>query len=207
MPTSTPSVQSNSCNSTFSAITLQLPSTGYAYNIYRNGGTIPIGVGGSGELFTDNSVSTSTFYSYQIQASTTRSDGNTYVSSSSTPPIGTTTLACIANNPIISGGNTINTGACTPNQTGAPAGKVFVDRQMTWTLPLPSGTTTTNTTWTGNNIQYGSPTNQNSNVMYNIYTTVGPKTIYATTTASDKNSYNCTASTTVILATSTNQEI
>ena len=180
--TSTPLIQSNSCNGRrLSAIILQLPSTGYAYNNLQEWGNhTDRCLGGSGGLLVDSSVSTSTPYSYQIQASTTI-DGDTHVSSSSTPPISTTTLACIVNNNNNNNGNTvINTGSCTPNQTGAPAGKVYVDRQMIWAVPGTSGFSNPTTVWSGDNWN-GLPSVSGTSTT-NIYTTVGTKYVYATTT-------------------------
>ena len=88
---------------------------------------------------------------------------------------------------------------CTPSQ--GTSTEMYINRQTTWTVGLTdTGATNLNTQWSGTNIAQTEPL---SGLTYNkIYTTVGVKTINATTTgkrSSDGSSFISTCSNSAIL--------
>ena len=94
---------------------------------------------------------------------------------------------------------TVYIGSCSIVQTSGPGnGEVYVNKQATWTL-VPQQSNSPSTIWSGTNI---SPTTVSGLNFSNIYTTVGPKTIYATTTdtiGGVQYQTTCFATTTAIL--------
>jgi len=146
--------------------------------------------------YNDSYSFSNTTYSYEIKA-----EANGLQSSTSSPGAVSYSPSLCALPPVVT--------SCSVSQTNGPSGnQVYANKQMTWTLntsltPASTTWTGTNTTWSGTKTILGS----NSNTVTNIYTTVGPKLIYATTSDAVGSIASCVASTTVILDQGTNQEI
>lgn len=100
-----------------------------------------------------------------------------------------------AGNPIV-----LSTGNCTLNQVGSSQGNIYAGILMTWGVSLPANLiNVVKTNWGGTDVV---PTSINSSPLFTkIYSTIGQKNIFATTTAIDAGGlfYNavCSATTTV----------
>ncbi len=79
---------------------------------------------------------------------------------------------------------------------------------MTWSVVLGQGISASSTVWSGTDLPFGGISTIGSASLSKIYTTVGTKTINATTTGTLNGSlYTTTCSSTVKLDQGTNKEI
>ena len=76
---------------------------------------------------------------------------------------------------------------CIPSQTGSVGGNIYVNKKMTWSVSLDdNGSLIDNTVWSGTNV---TSAKTYSTTLDKIYTTVGTKTINATTTGTSTEGY------------------
>ncbi len=176
---------------------------GITYNIYRTdtAGSIASTVN---TYYTDTTAANAsekyTYYVTAVEDSVAESNPSGTVSA---------TIPAYCNQPPATSGAT----SCSASQvnstnpTGTPGGIIYVNQQMTWTMNNIDPSTVIGTIWSGTGLPL-SGINTSGISLSNIYTTVGPKTINATTTYGTNGSiYTATCSTTVRLAPGTNQEI
>jgi hypothetical protein len=137
-------------------------------------------------LYTDSGVINGNTYYYRIKSCNESNGCSDY--SSSTSAVVISDCNDITNQIVTS------TSTCSATQGGLPTNKVYVNNQMQWEMgeDVPNEA---NTEWSGTNINStttGTPT------LNKIYTTVGLKKIFATSTW-DSNVATCSATTSVIL--------
>ena len=95
---------------------------------------------------------------------------------------------------------------CLAFQEGATS-KILVNKAMSWIMNIDPIVSVSQTEWSGTNIPAGTITTGTS-TLTKLYTTIGPKTIYATTTGTiSGDTYTATCSTTVRLSKGVSEEI
>ena len=162
------------------------------YNIYRDGSLIGSTTNTS---YSDTSMTSGThqYYVTAVQDNVAESGPSNSVS---------------ANVPVCTA-PTQSSGTCVVSQTNGPStlGKVYLNKQVVWSINPTNLDPGFTTVWSGDNTNWkGQTSPQSGNTINNIYTTIGPKYIYATST-DGKNTASCTATTTVILGPGSTKEI